>query len=750
MARVAAAAIGFAVACVTLAACNLTTAENAQNPEAKAAPDAIDVVRNADLEPRFPQTIGTADSGLRTARRPSVFYGTDNATPRAFEGAEPTADGGGYELNFENTPIPTVTKVILGDILGVGYTVDPRIQGTITLSSGRPISKRDVLFALENALRTVNAVLVHDNSGYRLLPAGDAVGSGSIDVAQNGKSTEPGYGITIVPLQYVSVQTVTKILDSFATKPGAIRADPARNLLIIQGSGAERSAALQTVLDFDADWMRGQSVGIYPVTNTTPEPLITELEKIMDSGEGGLSQNMVKLQPIDRLNAILVVSRKPVLLRTAELWIRRLDSSETASTGVKVYRVRYGDARQIARLLNQLFVGGSQGSLDNAQNEIAPGAGTATLSSVEKLSGGPSAPTTAGIRPAAPLGPSDNGPAGGSGRSGSLGAGATGGGTSSILPGVRITPDIANNSLLIYANSENYRIIERALNQIDRPQLQVALEATVAEVTLNDNLNYGVQFFLQNSLQKSGTTNPDMLQVINTAAQSLAIGPSLPGFNFLVGPQTNPRIILNALHAYTDVKVLSNPSLVVVNNQSASLEVGDQVPVTTGTATVLSTSNTVVNTIDYKNTGIILHVTPRINANGTVLLGIEQEISNVDTTANTGTLTPTLSQRKVKSEISVVSGQTVLLAGLISETQNRARSGLPFFDQIPGIGEALSQNQKQLQRTELIIFIRPEIIRDSVDASVVAEELRSKIRGSKVGTIHPPGAVPPIGPHTLQ
>jgi general secretion pathway protein D len=749
MARVAVAAIGFAIAGIALAACNLTTAENAPNAEPKAVPDAIDVVRNTDLEPRFPSAPGTADTGTRTAQRPSVFYGSGGAAPRAAEGAEPTADGGGYELNFENTPIPTVTKVILGDILGVGYTIDPRIQGTITLSSGRPISKRDVLFALESALRTVNAVLVRDNSGYRLIPASDAVGSGSVDVAGDGKSTEPGYGITIVPLQYVSVQAVTKLLDSFAMKPGAIRADPSRNLLVIQGSGAERRAAAQTVLDFDADWMRGQSVGIYPVTNSTPEPLITELEKIMDSGEGGLSQNMVKLQAIDRLNAILVVSRKPELLRTVALWIKRLDSSETASTGVKVYRVRFGDARQIARILNQLFVGGSQGSLDSAQNQIAPGGGTTALSSVEKLSGGPSAPTTSGQRPAAaPLAPSDTGPGGGAGRGASLGAGTAGGGTS-VLPDVRITPDVANNSLLIYANSENYRIIERALNQIDRPQLQVALEATIAEVTLNDNLNYGVQFFLQNSLQ-SGATNPDITQVINTAAQSLAIGPSLPGFNFLLGPQTNPRVVLNALHAYTDVKVLSDPSLVVINNQSASLEVGDQVPVTTGTATVLSTSNTVVNTIDYKNTGIILHVTPRINANGTVLLGIEQEISSVDTAANTGTLTPTLSQRKVKSQISVVSGQTVLLAGLISETQSRSRSGLPFLDQIPGIGEALSQNQKQLQRTELIIFIRPEIIRDSVDASVVAEELRSKIRGSKVGTVHPPGAVPPIGPHTLQ
>ncbi len=735
MAGSAAPAIFFAIVGALLTACNLTTAGTTPD----AAPDALDVIRNTDLQPRFPQSSGTTvDTGTRTAERPTVYYGTGSQDVSAVAGVEPTADGSGYELNFENTPIPAVTKVILGDILGVGYTIDPRVQGTVTLSSGRPIGKSDVLFALESALRTVNAVLVHDRSGYRLMPAGDAVGSGSVDIASGDKSPEPGYGVTIIPLQYVSVQTVSKLLDSFAMKPGAIRADPIRNLLVIQGSGAERRVAVQTVLDFDADWMRGQSVGIYPITNTTPEPVIAELEKIMDSGEGGLSQNLVKLQAIDRLNAILVVTRRPELLRTTGIWIKRLDSAQITSTGVKVYRVRYGDARQIARLLNQLFVGGSAGSLESPTNEIAPGGGAATLSSVEKLTGGPMAPTTSGVHPATPAAPSESGTSGGSSRNASLGGGAA-----PLLPGVRITPDVVNNTLLIYANQESYQIIERALNQIDRPQLQVALEATIAEVDLNDNLTYGVQFFLQKG---------NLGSILNTAAATQPpLAQTVPGFNFLIGSQASPQVILNALHAYTDVRVLSNPSLVVVDNQPASLEVGDQVPVTTGSATVLSTSNTVVSTIDYKDTGIILHVTPRISGDGSILLEIEQEISSVDTTSNTGTLTPTLSQRKVKSEIRVANGQTVLLAGLISETQTINRNGIPLLDQIPGVGELLTpQNQKQLQRTELIIFIRPEIIRDSVDASVVAEELRSKLRGSKVGSVHPPGAVEPIGPHVQQ
>src|SRR5262249_26282652 len=192
---------------------------------------------------------------------------------------------------------------------------------------------------------------------------------------------EAGYGISVVPLQYVSAATVMKLVDSFATKPGMVRADPARNMIVIQGNGSERRSAIDTVLTFDQDWLKGQSVGIYPVQNSTPEPVIAELEKIMDSGEGGLSQNLVKLQPISRQNAILVVTRKPELLRSASPWIQRLDAASTASTGVRVYRMQYADAKQTAAILNDIFVGRSASGLDAATNQLAPGAGATTLSS---------------------------------------------------------------------------------------------------------------------------------------------------------------------------------------------------------------------------------------------------------------------------------------------------------------------------------------------------------------------------------
>ena len=383
-----------------------------------------------------------------------------------------------------------------------------------------------------------------------------------------------------------------------------------------------------------------------------------------------------------------------------------------ASTGVKVYRVKYGDARRWPRCSAIFSLAGASTGLELPSNQIAPNSGATTLSAVERLTGGPRQEA-----------PERERAAGGPTRSGrrSRGRHLDGGDARPLgrrrrrfrrepsLPDVRITADVANNSILVYANEEDYRIVERAINQLDRPRLQVAIDVTIAEVTLNDQLDYGVQFFLN-----QGITNERRLEFA-------ANHPDPAGFQLVLGNALSPRVVLNALHQYTDVKIFSNPSLVVVDNQPATLEVGDQVPITTGSATVLSANNAVVNTVDYKNTGIILHVQPRVNSNGTVLLDIEQEISAVvnDLTAGsaptstTTNLTPTISVRRVKSELSVANGQTVLLAGLISETQNVAHSGIPILDQIPFLGNAVSSKNNSISRTELILFIG---LRSSVTA----------------------------------
>lgn len=758
-----------AVSLVCLSGCNPGYLEQRTDGPQSAA----DVVRSADLRPRFPTPVREAASGGSQGGGFTLFgaasppSGGDQA--RGGGDVAPVDTGDGFTLNFDNSPVANVVKVVLGDLLGVRYTLDPSVQGTINLSSTRPIPKRDLLFVLESGLRANNLAFIKEAGGYRIAPLAEGGAFGSTDRADSADAASPGYGMTVIPMRYVSAPTIAKLLEGFSSRPGTIRADPSGQLLLVVGSGDERRTAISTVRQFDVDWMRGQSVGLFPIHNNNSTVVASELEKIMDTGEAGLGHGLVKLQDITAQNAILVVAARPNLLAAAQRWVERLDSGRVSGAGVHVYKVRYGEAKQLAHLLNSMFgVGGASGESD--ANQTAPGAGSKTLSASDRLTGGRQQSSGASGMGGANGGLSSGGPGGANAGASGAGAGAGangagspfgglqtaalnsafasagqgqgqgGGSDNSVMPGVRITADTSANSLLVYASAENYRTIERALQQIDRPRAQVAIDVTIAEVTLNDQLNYGVQFYLANHVGLGSVG-------LSGSGQPLTSSDTASGFNILVGHNATPHLIINALHQLTDVKILSNPSLMVLDNQEATLEVGDQVPVSTGSATVLSANNAVVNTIDYKNTGIILDVIPRVSPDNTIQLDISQEISNVvDPTGgggvSTGTATtPTISERKVKSQINVTSGQMVMLAGLVADTQTKTRSGIPGFDQLPLIGGAFSSSDKHLTRTELIILIRPQIVRDSVDASRVAEQLRAKMRGGRVDALSLPNSL---------
>jgi general secretion pathway protein D len=206
-----------------------------------------------------------------------------------------------------------------------------------------------------------------------------------------------------------------------------------------------------------------------------------------------------------------------------------------------------------------------------------------------------------------------------------------------------------------------------------------------------------------------------------------------PGLNLLLGSEAQPRAILNALTTLTDVKVLSSPSLVALDNQPALLQVGDEIPITTSSAAVLANSAApIVNTIQMRNTGVILKVLPHINANGSILLEVDQEISNV-VNQDQPTLTPTIAQRRVHSTVSVTSGQTVLLAGLISERNQQTRSGVPGLREIKILGDVFGNTSNSKSRSEIIIFIKTKLIRNSLDASAVTEEFRERLQTMRGG-----------------
>lgn len=598
-------------------------------------------------------------------------------------------------VNFENAEIDVVAKAILGDVFNANYSIDPRVKGTITLSTRRPIPKTQLLWLLETALRAQGYVIVHQNGVYRILPATEANAVGETNVGA-GAGT-PGYGISALPLQNVSAETLSKILDGFGAPAGAVRLEPKRNLLIVRGTTEERQWVLDTAQAFDVDWMRNQTVGIFPIKRSTPDAVINELSQIADT-------STIRFQPIVRMNAVLAVSKSDQAIRQISTWIGRLDRDNGYGPQAHVYRLKNGDARKVVAVLKDIFVG---------SGSLSPIGGDANLPSNSSDKSGATliAATTAEVKKtvetATPAKGGDSFPAPIDSASGQ--------------PKMRITADVSNNAVVVYANGQDYKAIERTIMELDATSQQVAVEAIVAEVTLNDQLNYGVQYYLQN---KSDTGSIAQLSAVPPLAQAV------PAFNLLLGSQAAPKVVISALRDVTDVKVLSSPSLVVVDNQPAILQVGDQVPVTTATSTqTVTTGAPIVNAVSYVDTGVILRVIPHISRGSQIRLEIEQEVSNVAQNANATTLTPTISQRKIKSTVTVENGQTVLLAGLIGQQRSMEKRGIPGMIDVSILGNLLSNSVNGGQRTELIVFVKPQVIRNTADAQHVAAELRRRMPG---------------------
>ena len=721
-------------------------------PTAGVAPgDAMDSVRNTDFSARFP-IADEGDSGrTKGSTQPFLFPGSDVAPDPQRDrdpdmrsaSLQPAAflKGDGVEMNFDGADVQTVAKTLLGDILQLNFVVDPRVQGNVTLASAGPIPRKDVLPAFESVLRMSNAAIVHSGNLVKIVPIPEAGAGGAISVGAG----EPGFGVSLVPLRYTSASTVAKTAESFLSRPGAIRVVQSRNLLLIQGTTAERQAALDVVATFDVEWLQNQSVGVYPLKSTSPETMIGELERVFETNEGGLGQGVVRFQPISRMNAVMVVTKNPKLLAQTTQWVHRLDRSDTTGTTLRTFRLKNGNATQVAKILNDIFVGQrSGGAADAATKQIAPGVESAQsrLDSLDRGSSSGSAATTAGgssdnrgTSPIAAAFESFSDRKGSEADSAGSSTAAGGNVPRGTFQNMRITADAANNSIVVYSNQEDYRVVERAVRDFDRPQLQVSIDATVAEVTLTDDLQFGVQAFLTSKNAGLGNDkgSVSLLGAGQAAAQSALLQRVAPGLNLLLGSESQPRFILNALSNITDVKVLSSPSIVALDNQPALLQVGDEIPITTSSAAVLSnTATPIVNTIQMRNTGVILKVLPHVHSNGSVQLEVDQEISNV-VNPDQQTLTPTIAQRRVHSTVSVISGQTVLLAGLISERNQKTQSGIPGLREIKFLGDLFGNTSNTKTRSEIIVFIKTRLIRNSVDAGAVTEEFRERLQSMRGG-----------------
>lgn len=682
-------------------------------------PTELEKLSTADLSARGPRTINPRQQDLAGAQlgagRFEKYPGDERVRIKRIPIRGAKDVGNGYELNFSNAPLAELAQVILRDTLQIPYTFDSRVQGRVTLSTGKAVSRDELLSVLASVLQMNNGALIRDNGQYRIIPlaAAQRGGVGEVNYAAERKRAGPGYGVTVFPLKHISSAAMLRMLNAFIAKSGTLRAEASQNLLLMRGTDRERNSLMEIASSFDVDWLRGQSAAIYPIAHATPDEMITELKRVFQTEQGGLGAGLVKFQPIERLNAVLVLARRASMLNKVATWVRRLDRTNATGLNLYVYSVENGKAKDLAAVLTETFSNNAP-ERRSAAAEVSPdrrvsairsdrqeGAANNQVENPANESVSPQPPRTQTSKSSSKSSPASN---------------------------VRITADEINNKLLIRATGRDYQKVLRILRRIDQPPLQVHINATIAEVTLNDNLRYGVQVFLRNKQNSNPTKALGF-----TNDNSLVIQPSFPGLNLLYGgTRDSPKVILDALSGVTNVKVVSSPSLVVLNNQAATLQVGDEVPVTTRSAiSVTDPLAPVVNTVQFRDTGVILKVTPRVNSSGLVTMEIQQEISRVVSSTPTGTqgsLTPTISQRKISSVIAVYSGQMVVLGGLISEREDNTKNGVPIIEHIPIIGDLIGNTNNANTRTELVIFLRPKVIRDGSDASLIAREVRSRLQ----------------------
>ena len=648
---------------------------------------------------------GDLDGGRVALEEPTSYPGSNAfVQPTSAPPAPPALAGDGLVLNFENADLREVVRTILGDFLKVDYIYDPRVQGTVSLQTTRKLKPEDVLATLETLLRMNGAALVVEDGAYRIVPADEAVGQLVPQLGDTAVPLPAGYQVLIVPLQYISADQMERLLAPFASPKGILRVDLDRNLLLLAGTSGELMNLLETIKTFDVDWLAGMSVGLYPLEQVTPQAVINELNTIFRLDKDGPLAGMLRLEPIDRMNAVLVVSSQSAYLKKLEKWIKRLDRSSTSGQNLYVYYLENGKAADIAGILEQIFSG--RGAGNRPLGQLAPGRRGVTLATGGRV-GAAQVKTP--------------------GKAGAPGASVTVARRSEGLAysegaDIRIIADEVNNSLLILANAQDHRMVVAAIKKLDVVPLQVLIEATIAEVKLTDKMRFGLQWYF-----KSGDLSGTLTRT-NVGFQEITS--SLPGFS-LVAAGTDAKVILDALDKETSVNIVSSPHLMVLDNQTASLQVGDEVPVITRQQqSSVSDTATLVNTVEYRNTGVIMNVTPRVNPSGSIIMEVEQEVSNVVPSAEE-TLTPTISQRKFKSSVVVQSGDTVVLGGLIFDFTTKQRQGLPLLSTLPFVGWLFGSTENDDERTELVMLITPRLIRNRYQAEKVTNEVRRRLRALK-------------------
>ncbi|MDR1462740.1 MAG: type II secretion system secretin GspD [Azoarcus sp.] len=727
---------------------------------------------------------------------PTLFPGNDAMinTPSA-RGSIATR-GGAVTLSFEQAPVTEVVHAVLGDLLKLDYSILTPLSGEVTLRTQGPVARAEVIPLLESVLQANGIALRADASGRYQVGATNAM-KAMPRLPASSKELPASGGSLLVPLQYIGAGEMADILRPIAGQEALQRVDATRNLLVLSGTRNEIDGWLEIIRTFDVDFFRGMSVGLFPLTHTTVNEVETALQALigasgkpagaagqeagasggaapgmqagmpqsvppaamaaMGAGAGasanagsvgggatGPLQGLIRIVPIERLNALMVVTPRAHYLELVKTWIGRLDrpSEGSSESQLWIYPVQNGSAEHLANLLNGLY--GDSLSSPNpfpffpGNTGVANGLPRASRSTSSK-NGTNSSNRIGG-----------GGLGSGGGGFGPYGAppmyGANGNGGATITQvalgeNVRVVADPNKNALLIYANRRDYRRIEEALRRLDSAPTQVLIEASILEVTLGDDLKYGLQWYFQDGRGGSGykghgglynnpipdTDNNISGRVSSTLGTSGLVAPSAEGFVYsLLNAGGDIRVVLNALAKKSLVNMLSNPNVMVLDNHTAEIRVGDEVPVKAGTTT--TEGGMFTESIQYRDTGVTLNVKPSVNSGDMVTLDVDQSITDAGP-IDDATKQRSFDQRSIVSKVAVRSGETIVLGGLIRDKKTRTKSGVPLLQDIPLIGGLFRSTGNEVSRTELIVMLTPRVIRTGQDVRQVGAELRQRMSG---------------------
>ena len=620
--------------------------------------------------------------------------------------ARPMAEDGEIVLNFEAESIQSVVHTVLGEVLQETFVIAPGVGGEVTFSTSKPVTREQLLPILELLLRWNGATMVYSEGRYHVLPLSEAVRGHQVPQIGSAE-TARGYEVRAVPLKYIAPSEMSKILEPYARDGAIINADTFRNMIFLGGTREELRNYMRTIEIFDVDWLKGMSVGIFPLQTVDVESIILELEGIFGSNAESPLSGMFRFIPMERLGSVMVITYQEEYLYKAEEWIRTLDRGAAgAGKQLFVYRVKNLEAPVLAGYLAELFGGvGGAGTSRREGGALAPGLEPATVGSVSDFNQNRLGGNQQGSQD------------------------RRGSGSSSIEMGdseIRITSVVETNSLLIQATQAEYNSVLAAIERIDIEPLQVVIESQVLNVDLTEDLEFGVSWFL--------TNNPDLIPAeigdIGEYVQSASFGSPTNFLTTIATPIANGmpfvQATISALDKVTDVRSLAAPSLLVRNNATASITVGQQVPVQS--SSISTGTNNVVSSAQYVSTGVTLNVTPRINPGGLVYMDIQQEVSragardpDISTSGN-----PPINNQTVTSQVAVQSGQTVFLGGLIQEQDSQGRSGVPFLSRIPFVGPLFGARSKNSLRSETVVMITPTVIESSVDLMRISEDLENE------------------------